>query len=38
MIRGVALKTEENTMSALSDTMMTALFIDALEQMNGLVA
>jgi hypothetical protein len=38
MIRGVALKTEENTMSALSDPMMTTLFIDSLEQMNGLVA
>jgi hypothetical protein len=38
MRRGVALKTQDNTMSTLSDTMMMAMFMHPLKQMDGFVA
>ena len=38
IIGWVSLKTQENTMRALSDTMMTTLFMEPLEHMDRLVA
>jgi hypothetical protein len=38
LIRGVSLKTQEKTMSALSDPMMTTLFVESVEYMDRLGA